>query len=85
MGTRVRRVHASPIGFDIRTFVVIVVSMQRCHIDCIKKDGINDLDLCFMPATALAAAIRAKTVSAVEVVSAILAQVEALEPMTSPR
>jgi len=55
MGTRVRRVHASPIEFDIRTFVVIVVSMQRCHIDCIKKDGINDLNLCFMPATALTA------------------------------
>jgi len=29
--------------------------MQRCHIDCIKEGGINDLDLCFMPATALAA------------------------------
>ena len=54
--------------------------MQRCHIDCIKEGGINDLDLCFMPATALAAEIRAKTVSPVEVVSAILAQVEALEP-----
>jgi len=49
--------------------------MQRCHIDCI-----NDLDLCFRPATALAAAIRAKMVSAVEVVSPIWAQVEALEP-----
>ena len=29
--------------------------MQRCHIDCIKEGDINDLDLCFMPATALAA------------------------------
>jgi aspartyl-tRNA(Asn)/glutamyl-tRNA(Gln) amidotransferase subunit A len=40
----------------------------------------NDLDLCFMPATELATAIRAKTVSPVEVVSVILAHIEALEP-----
>lgn len=40
----------------------------------------NDLDLCFMPATELAAAIRAKTVSPVEVVTAVLARIEALEP-----
>ncbi len=40
----------------------------------------NDLDLCFMPATALSAAFRAKTVSPVQVVSIVLAQVKALEP-----
>ena len=40
----------------------------------------NDLDLCFMPATALVAAFRAKTVSPVEVVSTVWAQVKALEP-----
>ena len=54
--------------------------MQRCHIDCIKEDGMNDLDLCFMPATALADTVRAKTVSPVEVVSTVWAQVKALEP-----
>ena len=40
----------------------------------------NDLDLCFIPATALADTFRAKTVSPVEVVSTVFAQVKALEP-----
>ncbi len=38
------------------------------------------LDLCYMPATELAAAIRTKAVSPVEVVTAILARIELLEP-----
>jgi len=38
------------------------------------------LDLCYMPATELAAAIRAKDVSPVEVVIAILARIDSLEP-----
>lgn len=40
----------------------------------------NDLDLCFMPATELAAAIKAKKVSPLEVTKAVLARIEALEP-----
>ena len=40
----------------------------------------NHLDLCFMPVTALADTFRAKTVSPIEVVSTVLAQVKALEP-----
>src|SRR6266511_442305 len=39
-----------------------------------------DIDLCYMPATDLAAAIRAKKVSPVEVVNAVLAQIERLNP-----
>lgn len=39
-----------------------------------------DTDLCYMPATDLAAAIRAKNVSPVEVVNAVLAQIERLNP-----
>ena len=57
--------------------------MQRCHIDCIKEDGMNDLDLCFMPPTALADTFKAKTVSPVEVVRAVMPQVTALEPKLS--
>ncbi len=37
-------------------------------------------DLCFLPATALAAAIRAREVSPVEVVDAVLARIERLNP-----
>lgn len=40
----------------------------------------DDLDLCFMPATELASAIKAKSISPVEVVTAVLARIEALEP-----
>jgi aspartyl-tRNA(Asn)/glutamyl-tRNA(Gln) amidotransferase subunit A len=40
----------------------------------------DDLDLCFMPATVLVRAIRAKEVSPVEVTAAVLARIEALEP-----
>ncbi len=40
----------------------------------------NDLDLCYMPATDLALAIKAKKVSPVEVVNAVLARIESLEP-----
>ena len=40
----------------------------------------DDLDLCFMPATALASAIRAKQVSPVEVVNTVLTRIESLEP-----
>ena len=39
-----------------------------------------DIDLCYMPATELAAAIRAKAVSPVEVVTAVLARIDSLEP-----
>lgn len=42
--------------------------------------GMDDLDLCFMPATELASAIKAKEVSPVEVTEAVLARIEALEP-----
>jgi aspartyl-tRNA(Asn)/glutamyl-tRNA(Gln) amidotransferase subunit A len=38
------------------------------------------LDLCYLPATELAAAIRTKAVSPVEVVTAILARIDLLEP-----
>ena len=58
--------------------------MQRCHIDCIKEGGMNDLDLCFMHATALADTFRAKTASPVEVAIAVLPQVTVLEPKLSP-
>ncbi|MCZ6644376.1 MAG: amidase family protein, partial [Gammaproteobacteria bacterium] len=40
----------------------------------------DDLDLCFMSATELAPAIRAKKVSPVEVTRAVIARIEALEP-----
>ena len=40
----------------------------------------SDTDLCFMPATDLAAAIRTKQVSPVEVVNAVLARIEQLNP-----
>jgi aspartyl-tRNA(Asn)/glutamyl-tRNA(Gln) amidotransferase subunit A len=40
----------------------------------------SDTDLCYMPATDLAAAIRTKQVSPVEVVNAILARIEQLNP-----
>ena len=40
----------------------------------------DDLDLCFMPATELASAIKAKKVSPVEVTRAVIARIEALEP-----
>ncbi len=40
----------------------------------------GDLDLCFMPATELVSAIKAKKVSPVEVVSAVLARIDALDP-----
>jgi aspartyl-tRNA(Asn)/glutamyl-tRNA(Gln) amidotransferase subunit A len=40
----------------------------------------NDQDLCFMPATEIAAAIKAKRVSPVDVTSAVITQIEALEP-----
>jgi aspartyl-tRNA(Asn)/glutamyl-tRNA(Gln) amidotransferase subunit A len=41
----------------------------------------NDIDLCYTPATELAAMIRAKKVSPVEVTSAVLARIEALNPV----
>jgi aspartyl-tRNA(Asn)/glutamyl-tRNA(Gln) amidotransferase subunit A len=40
----------------------------------------SDSDLCYMPATDLAAAIRTKQVSPVEVVNAVLARIEQLNP-----
>ena len=40
----------------------------------------DDTDLCFMSATELASAIRAKKVSPVEVTNAVIARIEALEP-----
>src|ERR671924_2230677 len=40
----------------------------------------SDTDLCYMPATDLAAAIRTKQVSPVEVVNAVLARIEQLNP-----
>jgi Asp-tRNA(Asn)/Glu-tRNA(Gln) amidotransferase A subunit family amidase len=40
----------------------------------------SDTDLCYIPATELAAAIRAKKVSPVEVVNAVLARIEQLNP-----
>src|SRR5262249_30352429 len=40
----------------------------------------SNLDLCFIPATELIDAIRAKKVSAVEVTTAVLARIAALEP-----
>lgn len=40
----------------------------------------GDVDLCFMPATALAVAIRAKRVSPVEVVNAIYARIHQINP-----
>ena len=40
----------------------------------------DDLELCYMSATELATAIRAKAVSPVEVVTAILARIDSLEP-----
>jgi aspartyl-tRNA(Asn)/glutamyl-tRNA(Gln) amidotransferase subunit A len=40
----------------------------------------SDTDLCFMPATEMAAAIRAKRVSSSEVVRAVLARIARLEP-----
>jgi aspartyl-tRNA(Asn)/glutamyl-tRNA(Gln) amidotransferase subunit A len=40
----------------------------------------SDTDLCYMPATELAAAIRAKKVSPVEVVNVVLARIEQLNP-----
>ena len=43
----------------------------------------NDLDLCFMHATALADTFRAKTASPVEVARAVLPQVTVLEPKLS--
>ena len=41
-------------------------------------------DLCFMPATELAAAIRAKKVSPVEVVSAVYARLHEINPASTP-
>src|SRR5438105_4837302 len=40
-------------------------------------------DLCFMPATDLAAAIRAKRVSAVEVTDAVLARIDRVNPVVN--
>ena len=40
----------------------------------------NDVDICYLPAVELADAIRSKTVSPVEVTSAVVAHIEALEP-----
>ena len=40
----------------------------------------SDTDLCYMPATDLAAAIRTKQVSPVEVVNAVLSRIEQLNP-----
>lgn len=40
----------------------------------------EDLDLCYLPATVLARAIKSKEVSPVEVTAAVLARIEALEP-----
>ena len=40
----------------------------------------NNADLCFMPATELAAAIRTKKVSPIEVMNAVLARIEQLNP-----
>ena len=37
-------------------------------------------ELCFTPATTLAAAIRARTLSPVEIVDAVLARIERLNP-----
>ena len=38
-------------------------------------------ELCFTPATTLAAAIRARTLSPVEIVDAVLARIEAVNPL----
>lgn len=54
---------------------VVVISTQRCQIT-----SMDDLDLCYMPATELASAIKQKTVSPVEVARAVLARIEALDP-----
>ena len=40
----------------------------------------NETDLCYMPATELADAIRAKNLSAVEITSAVLNRIKRLEP-----
>jgi Asp-tRNA(Asn)/Glu-tRNA(Gln) amidotransferase A subunit family amidase len=40
----------------------------------------NPIEICFVPATALAAAIRARTLSPVDIVDAVLARIEALNP-----
>ena len=40
----------------------------------------NDVDICYLPAVELADAIRSKTISPVEVTSAVVAHIEALEP-----
>src|SRR5262249_20967516 len=42
--------------------------------------SMSDTDLCFLPATELADAIRAKKVSAVEITSAVLDRIARLEP-----
>src|SRR5690348_6602546 len=44
------------------------------------RASMNDTELCFTPATELADAIRARTVSAVEVTSAVLDRITRLEP-----
>ncbi len=40
----------------------------------------NSEDLCFTPATELAVAIRARKLSPVEIIEAILARIDALNP-----
>src|ERR1700720_2995502 len=40
----------------------------------------DEIDLCFMPATELVGAIRAKQLSAVEITSTVLDRIAALEP-----
>ena len=40
----------------------------------------NEEDLCFTPATALAAAVAARELSPVEIVDTVLARIERLEP-----
>src|SRR5690242_4044940 len=41
----------------------------------------EDVELCFMPATEMAATIKAKRVSPVEVVDAVLARIDRLNPV----
>ena len=46
----------------------------------VRNSLMDDLDLCFMPATELALAIKAKKISPVEVTRAVIARIEVLEP-----
>ena len=50
------------------------------NIDCALPIVMNETDLCFTPATELADAIRAKKLSAVEITTAVLDRITALEP-----